>query len=653
MQVEKRVIPHYYIRTSKSLDQFMCSIAGIVNFADRDQALRQLEAMNRAMLHRGPDGGGFFADDTAALGHRRLSIIGLATGGQPMGNEDGSIQVVFNGEIYNHLELRARLEARGHVFKTASDTEVLVHLYEECGEDFVPQLAGMFSFALWDSRHRRLFAARDRAGQKPFLYFVHGKKLVFASEFAALESLPDFPGELDPAAIGDFLSLQYIPVEKSVYHEVKKLAPGCQLSFDAASGELKTRRYWTLDFNTKLDCSFDQAAGEVRRLVTEAVRKRLMSEVPSGVFLSGGLDSAIVAALMTELRLPERTAGFTIGFDDHRYDERDGAADMAREINLRSNGAFDHHVKVVDPGNFELVRKLARHYGEPFADGSMLPTHLLASFAREKVTMALSGDAADEVFAGYERYLAMRFAARFGSLRPLFELGAKLVPDRGERTFAGRLRRFSRVAATPAGERYAALLDRCPMELKMRLAGEKLRPHLAPLAGFNRRTATDAVEQFLEIDFDTYLPGDILVKVDIATMASSLEVRNPFLDHQLVEYAASLPLEFKLCGRSRKHILKAAFADLLPAETLAGRKRGFGIPLASWLRGRWRDVAAELLFEGKLAVSGYFQAEVIEELWREHQSGRRDHSYILWNLVILSLFLDRRASSESGDRRRP
>lgn len=624
----------------------MCSIAGIINAANREAGLAAIERMNRAQAHRGPDDSGVWSDAHAVFGHRRLSIIDLAGGHQPMGSPDGQIQIVFNGEIYNHCQLRDYLQARGHHFRTAGDTEVILHLYLEYGAACPEHLHGMFAFGIWDAGKKQLLLARDRIGQKPLIYFQKKHKLVFASEFAALREEPDFPSELNPAAISDFLSLQYVPAAESVYTEVKKLPPAGRLIFDAATGESRIERYWRADYGRKNTAiTFEDAAAETRRLLTAAVKKRLMAEVPSGAFLSGGLDSAIIATLMTELRRPERTSAFTVAFDHPDYDESREAEISFNQINRLTGDALDQHWKTVQPENFALLRKLSRHYGEPFADASMLPTALLCEFAREQATVILSGDGADEVFAGYERYLVMKYAGRFRFVPPrLFGLFASGVPDRGERTSSGRFRRLLKVLANPAGRRYFSILDRCPPELKQMLAGERLRDAAesdsAAALTLTEYSARNEVERCMETDLERYLPGDILPKVDIASMASGLEVRNPFLDHELVEFAASLPLDFKQCGRSRKHILKAAFADLIAPEILNVRKRGFGVPVGDWLRGGWSAPAREALFTGRLLADGWIDPARLETIWRAHGRGERDYSYLLFNLIVLALFLD-------------
>ncbi len=622
----------------------MCSIAGIINPAEPESARSTVIAMNCAQQHRGPDSSGIFFDGTVALGHRRLSIIALDSGAQPMDNEDHSLHLVFNGEIYNFSRLREELMQKGHVFRTDSDTEVILHLYEEYGEKLAEKLEGMFAFALWDVPRRKVLLGRDRLGQKPLLYFRRGRKLVFASEMAALRCDPDFPSELDPAAISDFLSLQYVPSPRSAYRQVEKLPPAHTLWFDVDSGKVKQRRFWDPDYLDKNDLRFDAAAAWTRELVSRAVQKRLMADVPSGVFLSGGLDSAVVAMLAAKLRLPDPTCGFTIGFADPAYDERSGARLMAAQISRLTGGAFEHFEKEVDAGDFGLLRKLAGHFGEPYADASMLPTYLLAQFAREKATMVLSGDGADEVFGGYERYIAMRLAAQFDHVPLAMRQGllrriARALPDAGERTRSGRMRRFLLLAAEPVENRYAELLNRCPAELKRKLAGDALRPGLHDYR-FPVYASCDPVERWLETDLHTYLPGDILPKVDIASMAVSLEVRSPFFDHELIEFAAGLPLDYKLRGMNRKRLLKAAFADCIPPEIRQGRKRGFGIPLAAWLRGRWAEPARDALFGGILIRDGWMNLAALEEIWNQHQSGERDFSYLLFNGIMLSLFLE-------------
>ena len=629
----------------------MCSIAGMTGAAVPEDAAQIVQQMNQCQQHRGPDDSGIARLGAAVLGHRRLSIIDLSGGAQPMTNEDETLTLVFNGEIYNYPELREFLLARNHQFRTRSDTEVILHLYEEYGDQTPEHLAGMFAFALWDAPRQKLLLARDRAGQKPLHYFTTPDGgIVFASELAALRKHPDFPEEMDPDAVSDFLSFQSIPAPRTVYRHVRKLPPAHSLVWQAETGLGTPECYWKLDFSNKCGLTFDQAAEHLQDLVYDAVKRRLMADVPMGVFLSGGMDSAIIAAAAAELRAPERTEAFTIGFAERAYDERSGAALSADFINRHTGGLLDRHEKIVDAGSFDRLDALIRQIGEPFADASILPTAFLSEFARERVTVALSGDAADELFAGYERYLAMRML-EITTMLPeqwrgaFFRKAADLLPDSGERSFAGRLRRLIHLAGEPDHRQYFAVLDRCPPPCKRLLAGDLLSDaaqrdscRLFAAAG----TAQNRIEQCMETDFHTYLSADILTKVDIASMASSLEVRNPYLDHRIIEFAASLPVTHKVFGSTRKRILGAAFADRIPPEILRGRKRGFGVPVASWLRDRWRKPAEEAILDGAAVQDGWIRKEAAEHLWQEHLSGKRDHSYCLYNLLIFSLFLANR-----------
>ncbi len=630
----------------------MCGIAGIVNHRGDPAAGEIIAAMSAALTHRGPDASGFYLDEQVALGHRRLSIIDLENGTQPFKNEDGSVIAVFNGEIYNFRRLRDELTARGHTFRSATDTEVIVHLYEELGGECVRLLEGMFAFAVYNAKTRRLLLARDRTGQKPLLYFMTNGTLVFASEFPALKCHPEMPKELDVNAVSDYLSFQYVPGPGTIYRNVHKLAPGHQLEFRLNEGTTSIRSYWRLDHSLKLTESFDEAARTLRGLVEKSVERRLMADVPVGTFLSGGVDSTIITAVAAAKRLPQKTNAYTIGFNDAKYDERSFAARAAAAINRQTGGALIHRERIVEPGDFPLLEKLCAHCGEPFADASILPTARLSEFAASEIKVALSGDGADEIFCGYERYLALRWASRFSLLpgflqRPLLKAAGALVPDGGERTHCGRLRRFLKVMAAPPGQRYFTLLDRCGSQLKESLFGEKLQ------SAANRNSAElfetlqweltsgNRIERLSELDIHTYLPGDILTKVDIASMAFSLEVRSPFLDREVIEFAARLPLSYKLRGTKRKRILCEAFKDLLPREISARPKRGFGVPIATYLRGEWRNVTEQALFDGKLCNGEYFRRRTVEQIWKEHLSGRRDHSYLLWSLLIFSLFLER------------
>ena len=631
----------------------MCAITGIINHHACAEIERLVRRMADAQAHRGPDDDGFFINDDIAFGHRRLAVISPETGHQPIFNEDGTVVAILNGEIYNHLELRRELEKKGHRFTTKSDTETLVHLYEELGDSFVTRLQGMFAFAIYDRYNRHLLLARDRLGQKPLFYSMANDMLVFASELSGLLAHPDVDKSLDTSALNDYFSLLYIPEPKTVYTHVKRLPPGCTMTFSIDSPRPVVQPYWRLDFSHKnLELNFQEATKEVRRLVENAVRKRMVADVPLGVFLSGGLDSAIVAAVAAQIRSTAGCDAYTIGFADAAYDERAAARATAAAISRLPGVNLRHHELEVTPADFDVLRKLIRHFGQPFADASMLPTFLLSQFTRTGLTVALSGDGADEIFGGYERYIAMRMFHSMQQLplptQVMFKAFAAVLPDSGERTFRGRLRRLCQLFANSKENAYFSLLDRCPASIRKRLFGPRLHDSvnndcMLLFAEIEKSlTATDFTERCSELDIHTYLPGDVLTKVDIASMACALEVRSPFLDHELVEFAATLPWDFKLHGNNRKRILKAAFGDLLPNEIMNRRKRGFGVPLAAWLRTTWRKQAEEALFDGPLFSEGFVEHDPLLKIWNAHQSARSDWSYLLWTLLMLSLFLEQK-----------
>jgi asparagine synthase (glutamine-hydrolysing) len=546
--------------------------------------------------------------------------------------------------------LRKELENKGHAFATASDSEVLIHLYEEEGEHFVERLEGMFAFALWDSRKRVLLLGRDRMGKKPLYYFLHKGALVFGSELAVLKYHPDFPCTIDPDALADYFSLLYVPQPYTVFKNVYALPAACCMRFEPDREKADIFPYWTLDFSEKNNsASPEELAEELRRLVTEAVRKRLIADVPTGVFLSGGIDSNIVTSVAAELLGSQGCRAYTVGFSESRYDERALARQGAAAINARCGGNLCHREREVDLADFSLISELTAHCGQPYADSSILPTALLSAFAREEITVALSGDGADELFGGYERYLAMAMAAKLDKfplcLRRSALNFAAFFPDRGERHLSGRLKRFLRISTTPAEERYFAILDRAPAQLRQELFSREFLQ--AQTASGEERfhgaagplTTPESKELFSETDLHTYLPGDILPKADISSMASALEVRSPFLDREVVEFAAALPWRMKQKGRVRKYLLKEAFKDHLAPEIRNAPKKGFGVPVAAFLRQQWKNAAEELLFEGPLTTGEFLQVHTLRRLWQEHQSGRMDHSYCLWSIIIFALFL--------------
>jgi asparagine synthase (glutamine-hydrolysing) len=630
----------------------MCGIAGIINNSDK-RVEEIIHKMTDAIAYRGPDDSGYLIDDNVALGHRRLSIIDLKNGHQPMFNADKSIAVVFNGEIYNHNELRAVLEQDGYKFKTRCDTEVIVQLYNKYGKDCVKELNGMFAFCIYDLRNGKLLLARDRMGQKPLFYYHNEKQLIFCSELSGLKQNPDIPREYNYQSIHDYLSLQYIPSPNTVYQKILKLPPAHLMEFDITTGHIKLEAYWKVDFSPSAKTStlsFSNAKMQLRELVTKSVKRRLMSDVPYGSFLSGGLDSSIITGIMTEL-CDHPVKAFTIGFNESSYDERAYAEVVAQAFNRNSKIPLEYYVKVINSQDFDILKKLVRNCGEPYSDASILPTYFLSEFTRKHVTVALSGDGADELFAGYERYLLMRYS-KYSDFIPLhlrklfFGLPAKLIPNKGDRSFVGRLQRTLHSIASPTDKRYINIISRFNEILKSTLYGERFAnfnfcPSSEVISSiYNNTSAAHNVEKIMETDLQSYLPGDILTKVDIASMACSLEVRCPFMDHEVVEFATSLPLKFKQRRISRKHVLKQAFADLIPAEILNRSKKGFGVPLHKWFRGAWREQLQEHLLEGKLIKDDFFRKDAVEKLLNSHLAGKNDHSYPLWSLLILELFLE-------------
>ncbi len=621
----------------------MCGIAGIIR---RDGLPVEEETLRRiadTMRKRGPDGEGIFRDGPLALVHRRLSIIDLKGGAQPIANEDRSILLAVNGEIYNYRQLTADLTAKGHRFRTGSDSECILHAYEEYGEAFPTVLEGMFAAAVLDLRSRTFLLARDRAGQKPLFYVSTPRLFAFASEIRALKPIPGLEWELDRDALSTYLTFQYCPGDSTVYRRIRKLPPGCLLraAFDEEPG---IRRFWTFRraVETERIPNYPAATGQLRKLVTDSVRSHLVSDVPLGVFLSGGLDSSIIAsaAAQTESSAPLRC--FSIGFDDPAYDESRQADLNFQFLRSKARRKVEFHQKIVRPEEFRILEELLSGSGEPFADSSILPTHLLCRFARETVTVALSGDGADELFGGYERYLAMRALARLDLLpepcrRLLFGSAARLFSSAGgDRTASARWRRLLTAASHSAAERYRSILSPFTREEMRELCRFDLSPADRELNEcFSSLPPVQAAELF---DFRFYLPDDILVKTDRASMAISLEVRAPFLDRPVVEFAMGLPVSYQMNGMRRKRILADAFRDMLPEGLDLRRKRGFGIPLASWFRTAWKAPLRGYLLEGKgTGQFGLFRKEVVERWIREHASEHADHSKKLYTLLAFEL----------------
>jgi asparagine synthase (glutamine-hydrolysing) len=631
----------------------MCGICGIFNFDGQTVSKELLQRMNNTLVHRGPDGEGYFIGPNIGLGHRRLSIIDLEGGKQPMSNEDGSIQVVFNGEIYNCLELKKDLEAKGYRFKTRSDTETIVHGYEEWGEDFVQKLRGMFAIVLWDSRNQKLLLLRDRVGKKPLYYHLGKDRIIFASEIKALISDQSIPREIDPIALDSYLSFGYVPSPLSIFKAIRKLAPAhiavCR------PGHYSVRQYWHLDMgNETVSRSEEDVLEELKTLFDEAVRLRLISDVPLGAFLSGGVDSSAVVASMACLveNGPVKTA--TIGFSDKAFDELEYARVVARRYQT------DHTEFVVNPDALGVLEEIVWHLDEPFADASAIPTYYVSKMARQKVTVALSGDGGDEIFAGYiNRYYMNRLEDRIRKDLPHFVkhniLGAmgELYPKADFLPRPLRLKRFlSNLSRTFEQAYFRDMSFYFLPEMKEKLYRSEFKSAVKDFNAldilgdhFKVNQNPDITSRAQYVDIKTYLPEDILVKVDRMSMAHSLEVRAPILDHKLIEYVGSLPSNLKLKGRKSKYIFKKMLEDRLPPGILYRRKQGFSIPLASWLRNEMKGFAEMTLFSSQNRLSTFFNLKYIEDLWRRHLSGRQDYAYPLWGLMMFSLwerrFLDK------------
>jgi asparagine synthase (glutamine-hydrolysing) len=613
----------------------MCGIAGCFNpRTPPDDAL--LQTLCRTMRQRGPDAHGTYLDGALGLAHTRLSVIDLDGGAQPMHSDDGRYTLVFNGEIFNFRELRAKLEQAGEAFRTKSDTEVLLKLLIREGADCLPRLNGFFAFAFYDAAAKTILLARDYHGVKPLYYFhLPTGEFAFASRFETLTLCPGCPDVVSQQALADYLAFQYIPAPATIREGVKKLLPGTAVEFQLETGTMREIG-WGAQIQIKSESvSYEDACGHVRKLLSEAVKRRLVADVPLGVFLSGGLDSAIVAALAAQHSTAPLEC-FSIGFDDPRYDESADCKATAAHLASRAPYGLHHHIRTVQPQDFDLLPKLAAEFGEPYADASMLPSYFLAAFAREHVTVALSGDGADELFGGYERYRAMNMIQDLRAFTPgfLWSAAAACLPDSGERSKSGRQKRFLRLGAVSGtGARYDALMTHFAADGIGWIAPD-LRPHPD-----TKRTLPDAASlmaSLMEDDLRRYLPGDVLTKVDVCSMATSLEVRNPFLDPAVSGFARALPVSFKIRGNRRKRILSDAFAKDLPPGLALRRKRGFGVPLAAWFRTVWRDRLRAALLDGLPKHWDVFRRDALERLLDEHLAGGKDHSYLLFSLLMLS-----------------
>ncbi|HUQ31816.1 MAG TPA: asparagine synthase (glutamine-hydrolyzing) [Pyrinomonadaceae bacterium] len=634
----------------------MCGIAGFIESkmsdAASERAREVLDRMCRVIRHRGPDDQGMFVKEGAALGMRRLSIIDLAGGHQPMSGEDGKVTVVFNGEIYNYLEIKKELEARGHRFQTNSDTETIVHAYEEYGADCVESLRGMFAFAVWDERERKLFIARDRAGKKPLYYTVTPQgTLIFGSELKSLLEHPEARREINMDALDAYLSLGYVPDPLSIFRDIHKLPPGHHLTFQA--GRLSVEQYWDFRYEVTTARPLEDYLEELNALLDESVRLRLVADVPLGAFLSGGVDSSAVVGLMSRhTDRPVKT--FSIGFHEDGYDELKYARLAAARFHT------EHHEFIVTPEICRIVDELAWHLDEPFADSSAIPTYAVSKLAREHVKVVLSGDGGDELFAGYTRYAVDRGRSGYTRLPRVLRRGLMQPLSRSLPHGAWGRNYLHNVALDPLQRyldsvSYFTSLNKRSLystDFSSQLNGRNLASSLFEELGARVKSG-DSLDSLLYLDSKTYLPGDILTKVDRMSMAASLEARVPLLDHKLIEFVTRIPSEFKMKGAETKHIFKRAVRGLVPDEILDRPKQGFGLPIQKWINQELRSYIRDVLLDKRTRERGYFDQDYVQVLLDEHERERRDHTSSLWALFMLELwhrtFLDARSSQRSAD----
>jgi len=620
----------------------MCGICGLVaGERDRGPDREVVARMSGRLVHRGPDDDGLFCEGPVALAARRLSIIDLAHGHQPIANEDGSCVVIQNGEIYNYRELKRELEGRGHRFATDCDTEVLVHGYEEWGEAFVERLRGMFAIALWDKRRRRLLLARDRFGIKPLYYGEAGGGLGFASELKAMLEQPSFSREIDPRAVAAYLAFNSIPAPLTIFKAARKLPPGHLLTWEG--GEVALRRYARPGPPPEGEVrrgSAAELAAELREVLDDSVRAHLVADVPVGVLLSGGVDSGGLAALASR-HLDEPLRTFSIGFEEEGFNE------LSRARLVAERYGTDHHELVLRPDAVELLPRLVEAFDEPFGDSSALPTYLVSELAVGEVKVALSGEGGDELFGGYYTYVADLLARRVGRLAALARPLAEALPSRTDRVgFDYKAKRFARAAALPPLERHHGWKEIFSAEARAELAGPGASAW-DPLDLYRERYAETATAEPLarmqDVDLGIYMADDLLVKTDRLSMAHSLELRVPFLDAAVAHFAFSLPTELKVRGFAKKRLLRKALEPLLPREILHGRKQGFSIPIAAWLRGPLEPFAREVLAPSAVARQGLLDPAAVTPILDRHVSGQEDLSRQIWGLMALTLWFDRYA----------
>lgn len=626
----------------------MCGIVGIFDLnGERPIDRELLHKMNETQFHRGPDAGGLHLEPGVGLGHRRLSIIDLSSGKQPMENEDGSVIVTFNGEIYNFPELSDELKAAGHSFKTHSDTEVIVHAWEEWGEDCVKRFRGMFAFAVWDRNKRTLFLARDRLGKKPLYYAtLPDGKFILGSELKSLLVFPTLSRDIEPTAVEDYFALGYVPDPKCIFSAVHKLPPAHTLLVSLQDGVGQPSEYWDISFEPIYRRTEADIQVELIERLKESVDIRLMSEVPLGAFLSGGVDSSAIVAMMAELNPNDPVNTCSIGFGDPKFNETEFAQMVAERYHT------NHHLEQVDPNDFDLVDHLASLYDEPFADSSSMPTYRVCELAKKRVTVALSGDGGDETFAGYRRHRWHMNEEKVRSMlpgplrKPVFGFLGATYP---KMDWAPKIFRAKSTFQALAKDSFAAYLHSisvCVDGVRDKMFSQDFRNKLGGYHAVevfrhhtSRAPTSDPLSLIQYIDTKTYLPGDILTKVDRASMAHSLEVRVPILDHEFMEWSARLTPSLKLCGQEGKYIFKKALEPHLPTDVLYRPKMGFGVPISSWFRGPLKQRVRDAVLGEVLMDTGMFDVGFLKKLVDEHQSGMGEHSAALWSLLMFESFL--------------
>lgn len=636
----------------------MCGICGQFNFRKENRVeTADIRRMCRVITHRGPDDEGVYVKDNVGIGMRRLSIIDLVSGHQPLSNEDGTVWIVFNGEIYNYKEVRQQLIQLGHKFATNSDTETIVHAYEEYGVNCPEKLNGMFAFAIWDSRKNRFFIARDRIGIKPLYYYQDRERLVFGSELKSILQIKDIPRRVNPQALNNFLTFEYIAAPLSIFEGIQKLKPGHSLLWD--NGKISIRKYWDLQYGINKITSEAEICEELESLLQDSIRIRLMSDVPLGAFLSGGIDSSAIVGLMSkEMTQPVKT--FSIGFEDATYNELKYARIIAKKFNT------EHHEFTIKPDAIDLTENLVKNYvDEPFGDFSLFPTYLVSKMAREYVTVVLSGDGGDELFAGYDPYIANKIAGGFQMIPGFIRKGlispilSRIPPTEKKKGIINRAKRFVEGANLPADlqhtrwmiflsdqERHALYSDDYYRQASQYDAYDPVRCY------FKAATWPDSLDQQQYVDIKTYLVDDILVKVDRMSMATSLEARVPFLDHRVVEFTTSIPSRLKLAGISHqktKYILKKAMHRVLPHEIIYRGKEGFSIPIKNWLKNELRPMMMDVLSKDRLKSEGFFDWKYVEQLKNEHLANVENHSHRLWALMMFGIWYDTYIRGNNGD----